>query len=262
MGGGLLPFEVLSKYTKDEVFIIPLKEADVDTSLLAGYKFEIISFVKVGKIMSLMKSLKIKDVCFAGKVKKPIFSTLRPDITGLILLFKLLKLKNKGDDNVIKVIVNFIEQKGFYIKSAIEASPMLEMKKGVLTKSSPNNSENESIKLGLDLLNTISSFDVGQACVLQEGVVIGIEGVEGTDELIKRCSLIKYKSKNTPILIKSPKKDQSLKIDIPVIGFETILNLKESGFRGIAIKAEGSIFLELEKAIDFANQNNIFIVGI
>ena len=262
MGGGLLPFEVISKYTTQDIFIVVLKEAEVDLSTLQGYNFEIIGFARVGQIMKRMKSLNIKDVCFAGKVKKPVFSSLRPDLTGLFLLFKLLKLKNKGDDNVIKTIISFIESKGFNVKSVIESTPNIQMKKGFLTKSLPTKQEEESIKLGIDLLAATSKFDVGQACVLQEGVVIGIEGVEGTDELLKRCALIKYKSKNSPLLIKSPKEGQSLKIDMPVIGFETMLKLKEYGFRGIAVKSEGSIFLQEEKAIEFANANNIFIVGI
>lgn len=262
IGGGLLPFEILAKYKKDEIFIIALKEAEINLDLLKEYHFEIISFVKVGKIMKVLKQRNIKEVCFAGNVKKPSFTAIKPDFTGFLLLLKLLKLKNKGDNNILKTIIEFINSRGFIVKSATETAPEIIMKKGVLTKTSPSKMEEESIKIGFDLLKAISIFDVGQACVVQENLIIGIEGFEGTDGLLKRCSEIKHKSKNPPILVKSAKEGQNLKIDMPTIGLKTIINLHQYGYKGIAVKAETSIFLEQKEAIDFANKNDIFIIGI
>ena len=49
---------------------------------------------------------------------------------------------------------------------------------------------------------------------------------------------------------------------MPTIGLTTIQNLLQSGFAGIFVEAGKCLFLEKEKAIEFANQNGIFIVGI
>ena len=44
MGGDNLPFEILHNLPKNEVYIIVLKEAEVDFSKLLGYEYIVISF--------------------------------------------------------------------------------------------------------------------------------------------------------------------------------------------------------------------------
>lgn len=262
MGGGELPFEVLKNFKREEIFVICLKEAEIDYTKLANYNFVKESFVKIGSIFKLVKSKGIKNVCFAGRVKKPHFSSVRPDFKGFFLLFKILKSRIKGDNFILKTIVEFVEKNGINVKSVAEICGNLVMQEGILTSTKPSKAETKDALFAMNLIKSISEFDVGQAVVMQEGVVLGVEAIEGTDELIKRCGSFKYPSKNKPILVKSPKLKQTLKIDMPVIGFETIKNLKESGFSGVFLKAGSSLFLEQQKCVEFANQNGIFISGI
>lgn len=261
-GGGGLPLEVLRCYRKEDVFIILIKESDFLPQDYEGFDFKTISFVKIGQMISEVKKRKINKICIAGRVKKPVFLGLKPDFTGLLLLFKLLMLKHKGDDAVLKTILNFIENRGIKIESIDKFASNIIMKRDLLTTKTPSKGEMSDILFGFKILDEISTFDIGQAIVIQEGVVLGVEAIEGTDDLIKRCGVLKYKSKNGPILVKSAKKNQTLKMDIPVIGKDTIKNLAEAGFAGIAIKAESSVMLEREGCIKLANENNIFIIGL
>jgi DUF1009 family protein len=261
IGSGKLPLEILKSYNKDEVFIIALKEAEISFQLLQGFQIEVMSVFKVGKIMKTIKSKGIKNICFVGGLKKPSFSSLKPDFTGFLLLLKLLKLKLKGDDAVLQTVIKFVENKGFSIQSATEVAPEILIHKGILTKSKPSKEDEKTYELGFEILEGISKFDIGQAIVIQEGVVIGVEAIEGTDALIERCGLLKYSSRNLPILVKSAKTNQTLKIDMPVIGLETIKNLIKHGFAGVVIKAGSSIIIEKEECIKMANENNLFIVG-
>lgn len=262
IGSGKLPLEILKYYKEEEVFVIILKEANVFPEDFKNFKTETLSVFKVGKIMKTIKAHKIRDVCFVGGIKKPSFSGIKPDFTGLFLLLKLLKLKLKGDDAVLKTIINFVEKKGFSIKSVSEVSPEIIINAGIFTEKKPSSAEEKNYNLGFEILEGISKFDIGQAIVIQEGVVIGIEAVEGTDALIERGGKLKYSSKNPPILIKSAKLNQTLKIDMPVIGLKTIENLAKNGFSGVAVKAGSSIIIEKEACIDFANKHNLFIIGI
>jgi DUF1009 family protein len=262
IGGGKLPFEIIANYKKDEVFIIALKEAEIEYSKLEGFSFQTISFVKVGKMINLVKKHKIQDVCFVGSVKKPNFRKLFPDFKGFFLLFQILKLKMKGDDNLLKTIINFVEKNGLNIKGASELAGNLVIQKGILTKSTPSTLSKQDGELGFDLLQTISRFDVGQSVAIQEGIILGIEGLEGTDALIQRAGELRYKSKNAPILVKSSKVGQTLKIDMPTFGLKTMQNLHKAGFSGIFVESGKCIFIEQQEAIEFANLNNMFIVGI
>ena len=73
-------------------------------------------------------------------------------------------------------------------------------------------------------------------------------------------SISTYKKNSQGILIKFPKKNQDLRIDLPTIGFDTLKDCKKSGIKGIVLKSKQNIFLNKNKSIKFANKNKIFIV--
>jgi len=74
----------------------------------------------------------------------------------------------------------------------------------------------------------------------------------------------KNKNKKTKkgVLVKLPKKNQDLRIDLPTIGLKTIKKSIKIGLKGIAVKANQSVFLEKQKSIRLANKHRIFICGI
>jgi DUF1009 family protein len=71
--------------------------------------------------------------------------------------------------------------------------------------------------------------------------------------------IIKNK-KSQGILIKFPKKNQDLRIDLPTIGLDTLKDCKKSGIKGIVLKSKQNIFLDKSKSIKYANKNKIFII--
>ena len=73
-------------------------------------------------------------------------------------------------------------------------------------------------------------MDVGQAIIIQQGDVLGIEAVEGTDNLIKRTKKF-IKNGEKPTLIKLLKRKQDLRADLPTIGLNTIKLCKKFYWR-------------------------------
>ena len=71
--------------------------------------------------------------------------------------------------------------------------------------------------------------------------------------------LIKKSKNSRSILIKFPKKNQDLRVDLPTIGFDTLKDCKRSGIKGIVLKSKQNIFMDKSKSISFANKNKIFI---
>ena len=98
-----------------------------------------------------------------------------------------------------------IEQIGFDIIDIKEILPEFFLGKGVFTKFLPEKKIFKDIEKGLKILNEISKFDIGQSIILQRGTVVGIEGAEGTDILIKN-SRNYLKHDNGGVLVKSVKK--------------------------------------------------------
>jgi DUF1009 family protein len=71
--------------------------------------------------------------------------------------------------------------------------------------------------------------------------------------------LSKLKFKSEGILIKLPKKKQDLRMDLPTIGLQTLMDCKKSGIKGIVLKSKKNIFLDKIRCINFANKNKMFI---
>ncbi|MDC1413620.1 LpxI family protein [Amylibacter sp.] len=119
----------------------------------------------------------------------------------------------------------------------------------------------------MEILDHISAIDVGQACIVGQGLCLGIETIQGSDELIKFASLKKddylnNKAGGKGVFLKSQKINQDTRIDVPTIGINTIQNIANAGFSGIALKANNVQIIDKEICIELANQLGIFIVSV
>ena len=90
---------------------------------------------------------------------------------------------------------------------------------------------------------------------------MAIEAAEGTDEMLKRVAKIKLKTKRSGVLIKLPKKKQSLSYDLPTIGYKTVQLCIKSKLNGIFLKKNQNIFLDQKKALNLANKHGFFITA-
>ncbi len=262
-GNGDLPKLIIKECEqKNSDFIIILVAGESNHKDYEKYKHHIVEIGHVSKALNILKEHKVKNIVFAGGIKKPSFSNVKVDKKGAVLLSKIIANKIFGDNNILTTITNFFSKEGFNIIGADELITDIVLKKGVLTKTKPKKSDLEDIKIGQDALKTMSNLDIGQAISVQQKQIIGIEAIEGTDELIKRCKKISFEKGSKPVLVKIKKQNQNTKIDLPTIGIQTIDNLIKSNFSGIAFESKSTIILDKKKVIDLADENNLFIISI
>jgi len=162
----------------------------------------------------------------------------------------------------LMTILKFFEKEGFTIVSPELLAKDILVKKGPITKKQPSKENWENIKKGLKILKGIAEYDVGQSLVIQEGLILGVEAAEGTDELIRRCGQIMQKEEAGGILIKVCKPQQDKRIDLPCIGINTIHNLHANGMIGVAIEAGSALILDESNTTKEADKLGIFIYGI
>ncbi len=255
-GSGDLPAEIARIYTKNggNCFVASLSEP-VNAKGVKNENFEI---NKVGKILAYFKENQVENVILIGGMKRPDLKALKVDIAGASLLAKILKNKILGDDNLLKVVAGFIESKGYKV---ISAQDILAMdKKDKYIESSPNIAKSyiKDIDLGATVLESLGSVDVGQSIIIEDGYVIGIEAAEGTDELIKRCSYLR-KKKEGGVLVKMAKSAQDMRLDIPVIGPETIKILAKYKYAGFAINKKNVIIIKPKEVEELSKKSNLFM---
>ena len=204
-GGGSLP-ELLADAiirTGKKVFVVALSN-DISFFEANGISFIRPKIGQVGYMLREIRKSGAKTVCLAGCLRKPAMSEVRVDMGGIMLLLRILCMKNRGDDTILRVIIGYIEKHGINVVGADKFLPHLLLEYGHIACNTTYVNRRD-IDLGIRILNTIANLDIGQSIVVQEGIVLGLEASEGTDELIKRCSGYARAGKSKPILVKLAK---------------------------------------------------------
>jgi len=131
---------------------------------------------------------------------------------------------------------------------------------GPIGRHLPDKQSVADIEFGVNIAKEIGRLDIGQAVVIQQGYVLGVEAVEGTDALIARCEALKMDAKGG-VLIKVCKPNQESRVDLPTIGVKTVENIAKAGFAGIAAEAGKSLIIGRDLVERRANELGIFVIG-
>ncbi len=262
-GRGQIPTMIIDKCQKENI--------KYQLFLLNGEKYEndykeyspiILKYGEVSKLIDIVQEENITNLIMAGGVTKPDFKSIKVDGKSAKLLTRILAKKLLGDESVLDSVVKFFEKEGLKVIKIQDFLDNIISKKGNLTKTGPSKEDKENINIAKNAINHFSKFDVGQSVIVAQKQIIAVEAAEGTDEMIKRSSSLDITYKNSAILVKINKKNQSDKADLPTIGIKTIENCIKNGIKGIAIQSKLTLVLDKEKVIELANENGIFIVAI
>jgi UDP-2,3-diacylglucosamine hydrolase len=254
-GNGDLPDEIANIYSKNggDCFIASI-DKDRSYSAVPCKNFALGS---VGAILEYFEENKVKDVILIGGINRPDLKSLKVDWGGTTLLASIVKQTILGDDNVLKIVMTHIEKKGFNIVSPFEILE-INTENQIFSIKQPSIQDDTDIELGSLVLKTMGGLDVGQSVVVCDAYVVGIEAAEGTDNLINRCSMLRKKSKGG-VLVKRSKLAQDMRLDVPVVGPKTILNLAKCGFNGLAIERHGVIIVNPEETKKLLDENGLFL---
>ena len=225
-----------------------------------------LSIGQLGKAVTILKKKKCKKIIFAGKVNRPNFSKTQFDFKALYHLPKIIKESKKGDAYIIKVITKIFQKEGLKIIKQTFFNPELLLRKGVCTKIKPDLLSKKDIIIAKNIINDLKIYNTGQSTVVRNKNVVAVEDSKGTDFMLNRASKMIYvlprRNKRQGILLKFPKPNQDLRIDLPTVGIQTIKKCAKIKLKGVVVKANQNIFLDREKCIHLANKNKMFICAI
>lgn len=214
----------------------------------------------VGKSFDLAHENGVEDVLMIGAVRRPTLSELRPDWKGL-KFFAKAGVKSLGDDGLLTAIIHEIEKDGFHVIGADEILTDSLSTVGVYGRIKPSKQNKEDIAKGYSVAKILGQADVGQSVIVADGLVLGVEAIEGTDALIKRCRDL-HRSDVKGVLVKVKKPHQERRADLPTIGVQTLENAAASGLAGVAVEKQSAFIVNKEVVIDKANALGLFLVGV
>ncbi len=213
---------------------------------------------ELGKLCQLITKIDAKIAIMAGDIRRPSLNEIKHiDTMGKEFLKQNAMAFLKGDDGLLKLLTNFITDKTGVEWQSPNQALQIQRKIGLWAGKKPSPEQIKSAQYGQEILKTLSPFDIGQAIIMQQNLVLGIEACEGTQGLINRMGgLIKNGEK--PIMVKNCKSGQSMALDLPTLGLESLKSMQEIGIAGVFFTHLGNLMQEAE-CEKFCQDHDFFI---
>jgi UDP-2,3-diacylglucosamine hydrolase len=219
-------------------------------------------------IMSVLDGWQPRAVALVGAVRRPGFSALLGAYSLLRNRQDVKEVIARGDDQVLRGAVMLLEERGHRVVGAHELAPDLVVPATLRGSLEPGDEDRHAISVGLDLLNSLSAFDIGQAAIVARKHVLAIEGPEGTDRMLRRVRGLRQswlglrRRKEGGVLIKAAKRGQDLRVDMPTIGPRTVFEAARAGLSGLAVGVGSTLVLEQEETLRAADRLGLFLVAV
>lgn len=260
-GGGELPQRVVEacRAAGREVFVLAF-EGQTDPDTVEGVEHAWSRLGAAGSAIEILRQAEVSELVMAGPIRRPSLRELRPDLRALQFLTKV-GAHSLGDDGLLRALVRALEDEGFRLLGIQDVMSGLLAEVGALGRHTPDATAERDIARGLAVAKALGAADVGQAVVVQEGLVLGVEAIEGTDRLLERCHDLR-RAGSGGVLVKIKKPDQEARADLPTIGPKTVENAAAARLRGIAVEAGGTLVMEPGRVAEAADRAGLFVVGV
>jgi DUF1009 family protein len=261
-GGGSLPRRVAdAARAAGRPVAVAVMEGHGDPADWASYPHVVLRLGLAARMLSWLKSRGARQLVLSGRVARPSFLSLRPDSDTLRLVMRIGRRAFGGDDELLSAIVAVLREEGFEPVGAEQVLQGLLAPAGLLTRASPDAEAMGDIARGVAVVRALGAVDVGQGAVVQQGLVLAVEAIEGTDAMLARAGTLRRPGPGG-VFVKLVKPGQDRRVDLPTLGPTTVSHVTAAGLRGIAFEAEGCILAERDAMIVTADAAGLFLLGL
>lgn len=218
-----------------------------------------VTWVRVGQVGRMIRAFKragVRRAVMCGGIDKARnLRSLRPDWRGMRLL---ARVASKGDDAILRGLAEEMARSGIEIVPSTTFLERIVVSLGRIAGPPIDARIREDIVLGCSVLRAIGELDVGQGVVVESGMVLAIEAIEGTDAAVRRAADL---GKGGAVVVKAAKSGQDMRFDVPAIGPRTIETMAACGARALAVEAGSTIILQDDEVRALADNHGISVVG-
>lgn len=218
-----------------------------------------VEWIRVGQIDKMIQAFRragVRRAVMAGGIDKVrSLSRVRPDWRALRLLGRTLA---RGDDALLRGLADELAIDGVEIVPCTTFLERLLFPAGLVAGPRPEGGVLDDVRLGCRVLAALGALDVGQSVVVEGGVVLAVEAIEGTDETIRRAGTL---GRGRAVVVKAAKKGQDMRFDVPAVGPRTVETMAGNGARTLAVEADRAILLDGEELIALARRHDITVIG-
>ncbi|OIN99170.1 MAG: DUF1009 domain-containing protein [Elusimicrobia bacterium CG_4_10_14_0_2_um_filter_56_8] len=262
-GAGSFPllFAAEAKKAGREVFVVGLN--DITPKEIEQYAVETRYFRlgNVGGPIDYLRDSGVKKVLMIGSIPHVnIFGGILPDMRAAKLLFKL---RDKKAGAIFAAVEEEFARDGMEIVSSATLLEHLLVKPGLMAGKKPDQDTLKTASFGWKAAKTLSALDIGLTVVLRDQTVLAAEGMEGTDECIKRAGeILKKLGKGHPMtVVKVARPNQDMRFDLPVAGASTLRIMAGAGATTLVLEAGKTLILGMDEFLSAAKETGITVFG-
>jgi UDP-2,3-diacylglucosamine hydrolase len=260
-GAGELPRRIIEACrAADRDFFVLAFKGEADPAILADVPHATVRLGAAGEGFRLLHEAGVDELVFAGSLKRPTVTSLRPDWRAA-KFFARIGYRALGDDGLLSAVIAELEGEGFKVVGADTLLRDDLAPHGLFGLVAPDAQAEADIAHGLTIARALGALDIGQAVVVQQGLVLGVEAIEGTDALLMRCRDLRREGPGG-VLVKIAKPRQERRADLPTIGRRTVEAAHAAGLRGIAVEAGSTIVLDRPAIVAVADAAGLFVIGV
>lgn len=219
---------------------------------------------RLGALFRALRQHGVREVVFAGAVARPRMEAAKFDVKTLTLAPKILSALRRGDDGLLRTVLEVFEAEGFSIRAAHDLAPELLLPAGSPTRAKPGNRDRKDAARAARVVAALAAADIGQGAVVAQGVVLAVESAPGTDAMLDWVAGCAGRSRPDPdgaggVLFKGPKPGQDRRVDLPVIGNSTVTGASRAGLAGIVVEAGGVMVIDAPAVIEACDAAGLFL---
>jgi len=260
-GNRSLPLELarLARAAGVKRIVAAAFENETDPALAA--LVDDIVWLKVGqlsKLIAVFTERGVKQCVMAGQIAPKNLFDLRPDLRAMGMLFRL---KEKNAHTIFGAIGDELKKDGVEL---IEATPWLAPlmpSQGFQLGPKLSDAQKSDVEYGFKIAKEVSRLEIGQLVVVKDGVILAVEGFEGTDKCLARGGELAGRDGGA-VAVKVAKLDHDMRFDIPCIGLRTLETCAAFGVAVLALESGKTLLLEQETCAQFAKKNKISLTTI
>ena len=188
----------------------------------------------------------VTHLALAGAMHRPALDPALFDPATVSFLPRVLPALQQGDDALLRALIAVIEDHELTVLGVGDVAPALLAGEGVLGAREPGKAEEADAARGRDILEALGPVDVGQGCVVAQGLCLAVESLYGTDAMLDFVALNRpaRRPERGGVFVKRAKPGQDRRADLPAIGPQTVAAVQRAGLTGIALQAGAVVMLD------------------
>jgi len=221
---------------------------------------QVFRFERLIPFLRQLASRGVRRVAFAGAVARPRLDPALFDPATAQMLPGLLAAMSQGDDATLRAILGVFEEEGFAVVGVADIAPALLVAAGPLGTTLPARQDRADALRGQQILEALAPVDVGQGCVVAQGLCLGIEVIHGTDALL--ADVAARRAGVGGVFVKRAKTGQDLRVDLPVIGASTVQAVQRAGLSGLSLQSGRVIVMDRPQVVALADAAGLAIWAV